>query len=166
MRRYNNWIKPTNLPAADLRFILAVNPPKCMTPENAISKLFDWAEKRRDISAVCIVGSYARGTARPDSDIDAVILCDDPKKLLSEKAWLEGFGQIARTEHEDWGALQSLRTYYQDGLEIEFGLALPSWAAIPVDSGTREVVLDGMRILYDPSGLLRALEKAAVSPVD
>jgi len=41
---------------------------------------------------------------------------------------------------------------------VEFGFALPQWAAIdPLDEGTREVVLDGCWILLDPTGLLNQL---------
>ena len=130
---------------------------KAMIPDELFFKIIAWAEKRKDIAAVCIVGSHARGTARPDSDVDAVILCDRPSALISEVGWREIFGPIDRTEREDWGAVQSLRTFYQNGTEVEFGVASPSWAAIPVDPGTRAVVSDGMKILCDPRGLLEAL---------
>jgi hypothetical protein len=43
------------------------------------------------------------------------------------------------------------------------GLAVvpPRWASTePVDAGTRKVVTDGMRILYDPDGRLSALAVA------
>lgn len=44
------------------------------------------------------------------------------------------------------------------GLEIEIGSGAPSWAAIgPLDKGTRRVVMDGCRVLYDPDALLRLL---------
>ena len=44
------------------------------------------------------------------------------------------------------------------GLEVEVGIAAPSWAATdPVDPGTRRVVEEGMRIIYDPEELLTRL---------
>lgn len=128
-----------------------------MTPDALFSKITAWAARRDDIAAICIVGSHARGTARPDSDVDAVFLCDNPKELLIEKGWREIFGDIDRTLTEDWGAVQSLRTFYRDGMEVEFGITSSAWASIPVDPGTLEVVSDGMKILHDPRGLLKAL---------
>ena len=41
------------------------------------------------------------------------------------------------------------------------GIASPSWASTdPVDEGTRRVVEDGMRIVYDPDRLLVRLADA------
>lgn len=121
-----------------------------------------WAEQRCEIAAVCVVGSHARGTARPDSDVDFVILCDTPSTLLADQSWRDKFGIVVRSEIEDWGALQALRTFYQSGVEIEFGITSISWASLPVDPGTQEVVSDGMKILYDPRGVLRELQAAVV----
>jgi predicted nucleotidyltransferase len=42
------------------------------------AKISAWASARPDIHAAALVGSHARGTAKPDSDIDIVLLVDDP----------------------------------------------------------------------------------------
>jgi aminoglycoside 6-adenylyltransferase len=54
----------------------------------------------------------------------------------------------------------SLRVYYTEGLEVEFGMTTLAWAAVPVDPGTRHVVAHGMRILWDREGLLARLQEA------
>ncbi len=42
-----------------------------------LAALAAWARTREDIEGVVLVGSYARGAERPDSDIDVVLLvCD------------------------------------------------------------------------------------------
>ncbi len=47
------------------------------------------------------------------------------------------------------------------GLEIEFGIGSPTWAATdPLDPGTKRVIRDGLHILYDPDGLLTAVQAA------
>jgi hypothetical protein len=47
------------------------------------------------------------------------------------------------------------------GLEIDLTVGTPAWASIdPLDAGTRRVVSDGMRPLYDPTGLLAAFAAA------
>lgn len=47
------------------------------------------------------------------------------------------------------------------GLEVEAGIAPPSWAAMDeMDPGTHRVVRDGLIPLYDPDGLLPTLSAA------
>jgi hypothetical protein len=90
--------------------------------------------------------------------VDLVVLCDEPDCLLTDRAWLGVFGEAAAVSVEDWGAVTSLRVRYAGGLEVEWGLGRPSWAATtPLDAGTARVVADGFRPLYDPEGLLAAL---------
>jgi len=131
-----------------------------MKPDRLFEDIVHWAGNRDDIAGICLVGSHARGTARPDSDFDLVLLCDTPGALLNDRAWISEFGTVDRIEHEDWGQLQALRTFYRDGTEVEFGIAGISWAAIPVDAGTQEVVSDGIKILSDPRGVFRQLQVA------
>ncbi len=124
-----------------------------------IDRLVAWASYRQDVHAVGLVGSHARGTARPDSDIDVLLLVDEPRRYLRDRRWARRFGAVASTESEDWQAVQPLRVFYADGPEVEFGFARPFWAAVdPVDAGTRQVVRDGLRVLWDPQGLLGALQ--------
>ncbi len=59
---------------------------------------------------------------------------------------------------EDYGLLQSMRVHYTTGREVEFGVTTRAWASInPVDPGTRQVVSDGIQVLYDPEWLLSSL---------
>ena len=120
-----------------------------------------WAPALAGVKAVALAGSHASGRARADSDVDLVVLCDDPGRLLSDRAWLGEFGEPAAVSVEDWGAITSLRVSYAGGLEVEWGLGRPSWAATaPLDAGTARVVAGGFRPLFDPDGLLGALLQA------
>lgn len=117
-----------------------------------------WAASAAGVRAVALVGSYAAGRARAGSDVDLVVLCDDPDRLLSDRAWLGRFGAVAGVTREDWGAITSLRVRYATGPEVEWGLGRASWAAVaPLDAGTARVVADGFRPLHDPEGLLASL---------
>jgi len=61
---------------------------------------------------------------------------------------------------EDWGLVTSLRVYYEDGLEVEYGVTSSQWVNLPLDAGTRRVIADGMQILVDKRGwLCRALRE-------
>ncbi len=119
-----------------------------------LSHIATWAEQQPDISGVLLVGSHARGTARPDSDVDFVILTTNPERYVDNPSFAAHFGSIARWAIEDWGRVISVRVWYQDGLEVEYGFTQPDWAAPPLDAGTRRVIADGLRILFDRDGLL------------
>jgi len=120
-----------------------------------------WGGGASQILGIALVGSHARGTARPDSDIDVVVLVDEPAHYLSAAGWVERFGTATHISDEDWGLVQSRRVRYADGKEVEFGFTAPSWAHTnPVDPATAAIVAKGLKILHDPNGMLRALLEA------
>ena len=131
-------------------------------PEKYIAKVTDWASSCVNIVALALVGSYARNQSRPDSDIDFVLICDDPLHLLNNLSWIEQFGKVTTYKLEDWGTITTVRVVYADGQEVEFGIAPGSWADVPVDGGTYQVVTDGMLILADKRDVLEKLENAVM----
>lgn len=122
-----------------------------------------WAAARADIAGLLLAGSWARGAARPDSDVDLVVLTTVPE-AYADDAWAAELGLGARIRTGQWGPVTEYRHRAADGLEVEIGVAHPDWARTdPVDAGTRRVVTDGTRPLHDPSGLLAALLRACGS---
>ena len=119
-----------------------------------LDPLIEWAMAQADIQAVALVGSYARAAARNDSDIDLVILTTQSEKYFGSIRWVEQFGEIEKYQIENYGELTSLRVWYQNRYEVEYGLTTPDWAAEPLDAGTRQVIADGMLVLYERSLLL------------
>jgi uncharacterized protein len=128
-----------------------------MKIENFLAQVRQWAEQQSDVQGVLLVGSHAQGAARPDSDVDLIILTHSPKRHLESMPLGEDFGAVSKCQVEDWGKVTSLRVWYEDGLEVEYGFALPEWAEQPLDAGTRQVIADGMRILFDREGALNRL---------
>lgn len=120
-----------------------------------------WAEGAPDVYGAALVGSYARGEAKPDSDVDLVILTLNPSALIAEPDWINAFGSPRSLQVEDWGRLTSLRVWYREDLEVEFGITSLEWARVPLDEGSRRVIQDGMRILLDKTGLLEQAFAAA-----
>lgn len=116
-----------------------------------LNRFTQWAMEQRPIQAAALVGSYARGTAAADSDLDLVILADRPEQFLAERTWVRTFGVPIIDTLEDYGLLKSLRVRYEDGLEVEFGVAGVQW---PLDPGSRQVIRDGMRVLFDRGHVL------------
>jgi uncharacterized protein len=125
--------------------------------ESLINSVVSWSKTRDDILGFAVVGSYARGDARPDSDVDLVIVCSDPSKYLDDTAWVANFGAAQQTCLEDWGLVQSLRVLYRHGLEVEFGVTSSEWTKLPPDGGTAAVVREGFSILLDRTGQLGRL---------
>lgn len=124
-----------------------------------------WARARRDVAGVAVVGSWARGTASDDSDVDLVLLSDDPTAYTHREDWVAELFPSARLMRTgDWGAIVERRLLLPSGLEVELGVGSPSWAAVePLDEGTQRVVRDGLRVIYDPRGLLADLAAAVAA---
>jgi predicted nucleotidyltransferase len=119
-----------------------------------IQEFSDWVSSQADIQAAALAGSYARNDATPESDIDFVLVTDNPAKYLDNVDWAEKFGEIDRRQREDYGLVQSLRVWYGSGLEVEFGITDPRWTAVPLDKGTREVMRGGIRVLFERREIL------------
>jgi hypothetical protein len=129
-----------------------------------LAEITRWAAESRDICAVALVGSWARGTARPDSDIDLVLLTPDPLRFRHDHGWIseinwESIGaSVAYWRDADYGPVLARHLHLTDNTEIELGFSAPDWASVdPLDDGTRQVIRDGCRILFDPQGLLGQL---------
>src|SRR6266508_1177474 len=102
-----------------------------------------WASAQEDMQAIGLVGSHARGEVRDDSDIDLMLLTDQPQKYLEELIWIELFGVVEKHQSEDYGKLTSIRVWYQSGYELEYGITTSGWAAAPLDAGTQELLRGG-----------------------
>ena len=123
-----------------------------------LAKIPGWAARRADVVAVGLAGSWARDRARPDSDVDLVVLTTDPDVYLENKAWIVELGGLRVVKTRAWGPMTERRFMLPSGLEVDAGIAPPSWAATgPIDSGTRTVVRDGFSVLYDPGKVLARL---------
>lgn len=106
------------------------------------------------MQGVALVGSYARAAARNDSDIDLVVLTEQPSRYLDDIQWIERFGIVEKHQTEDYRKLTSLRVWYLNGPEVEYGITTPDWAVIPLDAGTRKVISDGMMVLFERGNVL------------
>ncbi len=119
-----------------------------------LDEFTQWASAQPDIQAAALVGSYARGAATETSDVDLVILADTPDLYLQNTEWLRRFGTVLRQQIEDYGLLTSIRVWYSNGIEVEYGLTGLQWVAQPLDAGTRRVIADGMRVLFERGPVL------------
>jgi predicted nucleotidyltransferase len=126
--------------------------------EALLRHLTEWAGRRADVRALALVGSWAYGAPRDDSDVDVVLLTDSPESYTDRDDWLPEVGGVRLVRTLDWGGVTERRFALPSGLEVELGIGTPAWAAVaPMDDGTRRVASDGMCVLHDPDGLLAVL---------
>jgi len=125
--------------------------------EELLARVGAWAARRPDVVAVALVGSWTRGGPRMGSDVDLVVLTTDKEAYLLDESWMEELGGTRIIRTQDWGPLYTERRFVlSSGLEVELGVAPPSWAATdPPDPNVSEDVGNGgLRALYDPEGIL------------
>lgn len=126
--------------------------------QDFIKPIIVWASSQPDIQVVALVGSYARGEETKNSDIDIMLLVDDPQNYIADTKWADQFGTIDEKTIEDYGMVTSLRVWYSDSHEVEFGITIPQWGQPPIDEETQSVIDNGMIVLFDRSNLFRFLE--------
>lgn len=117
--------------------------------ESFLDQVIGWGNVNHSVRAILLVGSYARDEPGPESDVDLVILAGSPEDFLEDPSWLKDFGEVKRSKGEDWGRVQSLRVWFANSLEVEFGFTEVTWLAKPLDPGTRQVLSDGYLFLLD-----------------
>jgi len=98
-------------------------------PARILEVIIGWAKVHEDIRGVALVGSHARGTARLDSDIDLVVLADNPEAFRTDGSWIEAIDwrplgrRIARRH-----ALSRIEPGYPGGLPIQQPLLQRRWS--------------------------------------
>jgi predicted nucleotidyltransferase len=117
--------------------------------ENFVQELLDWAKAEPEVVAALIVGSWARGTANRDSDIDIVLVCRNPLFYFDQQTWLAEFGDPESVTTEDYGLVQAVRAFYKDGKEVEFGLTSEEWLSEKEAQVTGKILAEGHRLLCD-----------------
>ena len=132
--------------------------------DRVLAPVVEWARSRSDVLGLALAGSWARGTAQPNSDIDLILLVSEPAAFRCDECWLAEIRwsetRVAGWHDADYGIAWSRHVQLEPPCEIEFTFCGPSWAA--VDPGTVNVVSNGCRILLDKVGLFENL--LAVAP--
>jgi predicted nucleotidyltransferase len=133
-----------------------------MRPEVSaiLAEVRRWARSRSDIRGLALVGSYASGKARRESDVDLVIVSDTPD-AYQDADWARsavGRRTIVATRGQPFGNVWSMFVTLGEGLEIEFTFAERSWVkSDPPAAEVCHIVRAGVAILHDPCGELLAL---------
>ena len=130
--------------------------------EQILASVSAWARSRPDVLALALVGSWACGRARQDSDVDLVLLVSEPQMFRRDERWMAEIRwpdrRVVGWRDADYGVAWSRHVRLEPAWEIEFTFCDPSWAATdPVDPGTATVVSRGCRPLLDRAGRFEGL---------
>lgn len=129
--------------------------------ESLIERLKSFAAADPAIKAAIVVGSFANGTAGPDSDLDLILIATEPKRFLTDREWIHQFGKVITCELEDYDLVQSLRVFYENKAEVEFGITSLGWIDDNQFKSTGEILSGGYCVIYDPNTLIdRFYERA------
>lgn len=126
--------------------------------ESFNAKLKEFSMNDNHIESAIIVGSYARGTNTENSDLDICLITTNKNEMVENPDFVKKFGAFSKMQTEYYGACTSIRVWYENGLEAEFGIVEPSWIRLPLDNGTRKVLNDGYKVIVDKKNYFQNLE--------
>lgn len=126
--------------------------------EDFFNKIKEYARNTSHIESIIIVGSYARGTNKENSDLDIIVITSNKSGMIVNQDFTQEFGEVYKQQTEYYGACTSIRVWYKDGKEVEFGIVEPSWSSMPLDTGTYQVLSDGYKVIIDKKQYFEGLE--------
>ncbi|MBM2822440.1 MAG: hypothetical protein HW413_1186 [Thermoleophilia bacterium] len=131
----------------------------------------EWARERGDVRAAIVVGSRARADTPADrwSDLDIILIVDDPEPYARSAAWVSEFGTPALTFLEETPLGQrERRVLYETGEDVDLPLfPLSALERLEQSSNAAALLARGYRLLVDEIGLeerLRSLVASTPAP--
>lgn len=127
--------------------------------DDLIERITEWARNTPDIVGSMVVGSRARVDHPADefSDLDVLLVAEDPNRYLLSADWLEAFGRprITFVEATAVGSGLERRVLFEDGADVDFVLFSPEDTRRAVElKEVAGVLTRGYRVLYDRDGLM------------
>jgi len=124
-----------------------------------------WGKSSDRLYAALIIGSEARKDRPADeySDLDIVMIVDDPVYFLSSDQWLEGIGSYCFSFVENTLAGgQEKRVLFDSALDVDF-VILPKDMISDLDSDALAILGRGYNILIDKIDLKNSLPPLVVT---
>jgi aminoglycoside 6-adenylyltransferase len=159
----------TTVVEVDEKLLLNVN----TRMELVAAAVADWAASKDDVRVAAIVGSYARSDVPADrwSDLDVILVVDDPEPYAADSSWVAEFGTPVLTflEEAPVGDQRERRVLYETGEDVDFPLVpLSALDRLESSENAAATLRRGFRILVDKVGLgerLLRIAGAAAVPV-
>ncbi len=132
--------------------------------ERVLEDIIKFAKQNPDIEALLITSSMANPRVETDifSDLDVVLVTEEPKSLLKDKSWINNFGEVMVAFNDNF-KLEDITTYtslniFQDYIRIDFSI----WPVVLVKKVSEydelPAFLDiGYQVLYDENNITAKL---------
>jgi aminoglycoside 6-adenylyltransferase len=130
--------------------------------ESFLAAVTDWARAEPGVRAAVLIGSYARVDTPADewSDVDVLLVVDEPAPLAADLTWVAKFGdpEVTFVETATVGGQPERRVLFSDGLEVDFPLfPVELWRRMLDTPDAIVVFARGHRVLYDDLGAAAAI---------
>ena len=129
-----------------------------------VNNFLRWGEACNNLYAALLIGSQVRQDHQADeySDLDIVMIVDDPAYFLMSDHWLKEIGDFHVSFVEDTiGGGKERRVLFDDALDVDF-VMLPLSKDNMLDDGEAITILErGYHILIDKIGL-----KGKITPLN
>jgi aminoglycoside 6-adenylyltransferase len=128
----------------------------------------EWAGERDDVRAAVVVGSQVRTDVPADrwSDLDVILIVDDPATYADEASWVHEFGEPLLTflEPTALGDQRERRVLYTTGEDVDFPLIpLSALDRLEASDNAAQLVRRGFRVLVDKIELEPRLQRIAAA---
>jgi aminoglycoside 6-adenylyltransferase len=138
-----------------------------------IDMFVSWAKTDDNIRAAVVVGSQARTEDHPAdewSDLDLLVVANDPQPLWEQSDWLRNIGvpwiTFVEPTPDDGG--YERRVLFEGGLDVDFapiGAAdLRALAGRPLPPVLADILRRGVRVILDKDGLGPMFQSPAEAP--
>src|SRR5919202_3589966 len=161
-----SWCRPRSALRAEVQM------PSDLSMNQLIERFTAWGSADPNVGLIAVIGSQAR-TDRPAdrwSDLDLLVVADDPWPYLGSSDWLAPIGPVRLTflEPTAVGGQVERRVLFDGALEVDLSF-LPEVVArqllhADLPDEVKGVLQRGMRVLLDKDGLGARLIQLAGSP--
>ncbi len=134
--------------------------------EEKLKKIIDWSENNNDIRAVLLTSSLVNPLAPIDdlSDLDIEIVFEDNTNYISDKSWINYFGNPIAMVEEDENCFDDKHAMkmvlYEDGVKVDFKIY--SKTKFVKETQQKELSEDwdiGYKVLMDKEGITQEMQK-------
>ncbi len=131
--------------------------------DEMLTQIVEWVNNRDDVQAAILLGSQARTEHKADewSDIDIVLLVDDPDRYLGSTAWLEDLGSplLTLVQPSALGSGLERRVLFRSGMDVDFSFVpadvAPHLVTMVDDPQVLKVLGRGIRVLADKTDFIK-----------
>jgi aminoglycoside 6-adenylyltransferase len=146
--------------------------PSAQSDEQLIGNFTAWAKNEENVRAAIVIGSRARTDHPADewSDLDLLVIAEDPRPLLEPGDWLREVGTpwIAFIEPTPGDGGYEHRVLFEGGLDVDFApmpaAEIRRLRGMPLPPMIEDIIRRGTRIILDKDGLGRMIAGAEIGP--